>query len=211
MAQNEYFVADGLNKEDLEKKLANGWRKFGYFYFRPRCPLCQKCQPIRVLAQKFQPSKSQKRVIKKNSDTKVIFQDLEFRPEIFEIYKDHSWNRFQEKPSLKEFLMAHYYPSCPTMQSEYYIDDTLAAVGFLDISSKGLSSCYFIYRDTYKDYRLGFYSVIAEIQQAAKMGLSYYYLGYYIQENHSMSYKNRFFPHEIMDWKNKQWFEYHKG
>jgi arginyl-tRNA--protein-N-Asp/Glu arginylyltransferase len=36
--------------------------------------------------------------------------------------------------------------------------------------------------------------------------LRYYYLGYYVKENHFMAYKIRYRPYEMYDWKQKKWF-----
>ena len=56
----------------------------------------------------------------------------------------------------------------------------------------------------------GTISVIKEIEHAQSLGLKYYYLGYYIKDNHSMSYKGRFFPQELYDWKSKEWIRREK-
>ena len=44
-----------------------------------------------------------------------------------------------------------------------------------------------------------------EIEFAKSLGLKYYYLGYYIENNKSMSYKNRFFPNEKYIWESGFW------
>ena len=47
-----------------------GFRRSGKNFYRPYCDKCQACTPIRVDAQKFTPSKSQKRLLKKNAGIK---------------------------------------------------------------------------------------------------------------------------------------------
>jgi arginine-tRNA-protein transferase len=91
------------------------------------------------------------------------------------------------------------------MQSEYYIDDKLAGVGFIDISSNSLSSIYFIYSSGFKKYRLGTFSALKETEYALSLGLKYYYLGYFIEKNSSMAYKNSFHINEKMDWESGKW------
>jgi arginyl-tRNA--protein-N-Asp/Glu arginylyltransferase len=201
----EYFFAYNINERELDRLLSRGWRKFGEYYFRPSCGDCTRCIPIRILAQEFKPSKGQRRVIRHCADVDVRFKALEYRDEIFEIYRDHSMSRFGKESDPDEFINAFYTPSCPTIQSEYYRSGELVAVGFIDISGSALSSVYFAYKTSCERLRLGTYSVLREVEHAASLGLAYYYLGYYIEENRSMEYKGHFHPHEKYDWPSRRW------
>ncbi len=202
-----YFFAVDLTAEELEIVFSRGWRKFGMYYFKPACSDCRECIPIRIRTDQLQPSKSQKRVIKDCRDLHVEFKELEYRDEIFEIYKDHSLNRFGKDSNYEDFYNSFYAQSCPTMQSEYYIENRLAAVGFIDISSMAFSSIYFIYRDDFKKFNLGTYSIFKEAGFAKSLGLKFYYLGYYVESNRSMAYKNSFHVNEKMNWDTKEWLD----
>ncbi len=201
----EYFFAKGLNHDELEWFLSRGWRKFGLYYFRPACPTCRKCQPIRVRVRDFYLTGSQKRLSRKNSGIRECFGPLCFSHRVYDLYKDHSTRFEKQTTDLKEFISSFYTESCPAIQSEYYVGDTLAGVGFLDHSSQGLSSVYFVYDTAFSTYSLGTYSVLREIDHAKALGLSYYYLGYYISECTRMAYKNRFKPYETMNWNTETW------
>lgn len=201
----EYFFAYDLSENDLEELFRRGWRKFGEYYFRPNCGDCRKCVPLRVLAQELAPTKSQRRVARRCDAIEVRFRELEYRDEIYEIYRDHSLNRFGKESDENDFFAAFYTRSCPTMQSEYYHRGELAGIGFIDISREGLSSVYYIYRTSFEGFRLGTYSVIREAEHAASLGLAYYYLGYYIEENRHMAYKGHFHPHETFSWSSEIW------
>lgn len=205
MARNEYFFAMELDHEDINKLLAEGWRKFGWYYFRPACKNCSACIPLRILTSDFKPSRSQRKVMTKNQNTEMKVCGLEFRDEIFELYKKHSLVRFEQPSEKQDFIETHFFPSCPALQAEYYVDGKLVAVGFLDQGSHGLSSVYFIYDTDYSHLSLGVYGAIKEIDLARRMKLDYYYLGYWIPENRSMKYKNNYYPHELMDWESKKW------
>lgn len=132
-----YFFALDVTDKELDTILSRGWRKFGMYYFRPLCRDCNACIPIRIKTDELLPSRSQKRVLKDCKNIHVEFKDLEYRDEIFEIYKDHSLNRFNKNSNEEDFYSSFYTQSCPSMQSEYYLDGKLAAVGFID-RSKGL-------------------------------------------------------------------------
>ena len=201
----EYFYANNLDGTDLDELLRLGWRKFGEYYFRPSCGSCRRCIPLRVLVQEFKPTKTQRRVMRKCAGLMVRFGGLDYRDEIFDIYRDHSRTRFGMESSPEEFFATFYTKSCPAMQSEYFLDEKLIAAGFIDISTDSLSSVYFAYRTAYERYRLGTYSVLKEVEYAAIKGLKYYYLGYYVRDNRSMAYKNHFHPNEKFDWESREW------
>src|SRR5271167_2887164 len=46
---------------ELDDLLERGWRRFGPIYFRPVCSACSECVSLRVQADRFAPSKSQRR------------------------------------------------------------------------------------------------------------------------------------------------------
>ena len=201
----EYFFAAEVSHQELDALLSSGWRKFGIYYFKPVCKNCRECIPLRVKTDEFILSKSQRRAVRDCKDVHVEFKDLEYRDEIFEVYEDHSYHRFGEISDDENFYNTFYRQSCPSIQSEYYVNDKLAGVGFIDISSNALSSVYFVYRNEFLKLRLGTFSIINEIQFALTHELKFYYLGYYVEPNKSMSYKNSFHINEKMSWETGLW------
>jgi len=135
----------------------------------------------------------------------MLIKPLEYREEIFNIYKEHSLDRFNQTANIEDFIETFFYDTVPAFQSEYYLNGELIAFGFIDMSSEALSSVYFVFKTNYKFLSLGTYSIIKEIEYAKSLGLKYYYLGYYIKENHHMSYKNKFKPYDLFDWKRGKW------
>jgi arginyl-tRNA--protein-N-Asp/Glu arginylyltransferase len=200
-----YFFASDVCAAELDLLLSTGWRKFGQYYFRPACPDCRECVPIRVPVAAFTSTKSQRRTMQRCAEISVRFAPLAYRDELYEVYSDHSLNRFGKETSPDEFQQTFFEPSCPAMQSEYRHGNDVVGVGFIDISEKALSSVYFVFRPDASDLGLGTYSVIVEIAHARSIGLNYYYLGYYISGNRHMAYKARFRPHEIYDWETGRW------
>jgi leucyl-tRNA---protein transferase len=203
----KYFFAIDLDKRELDDLLSRGWRKFGEYFFRPDCGECRRCVPLRVIVPEFSPSKGQRRIVRNCAGIEVRFADPDYREEIFDIYRDHSMHRFGKESDENDFIAAFYTRSCPSLQSEYYLNGELIAVGFIDVSSEGMSSVYFVYKTAYEEYRLGTLSVIREIEYAASQGFKYYYLGYYIEESGRMEYKGHFHPNEKFDWISRRWIK----
>lgn len=209
LARHEFFLATEVDAKEFDTCLSQGFRKFGIYFFRPNCQTCQRCRPLRVRCIDFEASKSQKRVLKKNEDISVKFKPLIYREEIYQLFVKHSRIRFnqdEDKPGSREdFIQTHFTPSTPAILSEFFLEDKLIAVGFLDLSENAVSSVYFIYDPDYDKRSLGIYGALKEIEFARSEKKDFYYLGYYIAENRSMNYKNQFRPHEFYDWNLELW------
>jgi arginyl-tRNA--protein-N-Asp/Glu arginylyltransferase len=209
LARHEFFLATEVDAKEFNSCLERGFRKFGIYFFRPNCKTCQKCLPLRVLADKFQPTKSQKRVLKKNSDINVFYNPPLYREEIYQLFVKHSKIRFnqdEEKTGSREdFIQTHFTPSTASVLSEFFLDDKLVAVGFLGLSIEATSSVYFIYDPDFEKRSLGIFGALKEIEYTKEAHKKYYYLGYFIEENQSMNYKNQFNPHETYDWNKETW------
>jgi len=203
--QFEYFFAHQLTGEEIARLLAEGWRKFGLYYFRPACPDCRGCVPLRIPVDTFRPSRSQRRSLRKNSSIEARFVVPVFNSRIYEIYLKHSRERFGDESSPEDFIHSFYTPSCPSIQSEYYLEGKLIAAGFIDIGSDCLSSVYFVYDTDYSRLGLGTLSVLREIEYAKELGLKYYYLGYHVAGCDRMTYKGNFLPREDYDWASGLW------
>jgi len=203
--QYRYFYALDLSASELDELLLAGWRKFGPYFFRPECPGCRSCIPLRIPVAQFVPSRSQRRVQRGNRGVEVRFGPLQLSEEVYRIYREHSSGRFAQPTSLEEFATSFFFPSCPALQSELFLGQEQIGVGFLDVSATGLSSVYFSYDPRFATHSPGILSVLEEIAQARRLGLDYYYLGYYVPGSPRMAYKDRFRPREYFDWQSGLW------
>ncbi|MCL2791479.1 MAG: arginyltransferase [Spirochaetaceae bacterium] len=200
-----YFVHNSLSEYEFEYLLSQGWRKFGYYFFKPECPECFECTPIRVLTEEYSPAKSQRRVLGKNNATEIYITESSFSEERYEIFKKHSEIRFNQKATKENFEYNFCISAVPSFIMEYKIEEKLFGTGYIDSSSKGLSSVYFAFDPDFSYLSPGILGCIVEIHTARKFGKKYYYLGYYIKNNKTMEYKIKFPPYEHYNWLEKKW------
>lgn len=205
----EYFFATHLNKHEIDLFLSSGWRKFGAYFFRPNCPTCSSCLPLRVPVDTFSLNKKQRKVLRKNQDLQIEIEPLEFKQEYYDLFKNHSEMRFDQKDkeigSAKEFEDTFFVPSCPSFMMTYKLKNKLIAWGILDFGNDSLSSVYFVFDPKEEKRSLGHLGALKEIEYAREHGIKHYYLGYYVPGNKSMEYKSKYSPHEIYNWNTKLW------
>src|SRR5262245_52519082 len=76
---DEYFVCSQTTPEQMDWLWAQGWRHFGAYFFRYSAAQhwggLRTVLPLRVDLSKFDYSRSQKRVLAKNRDLRVVIRD----------------------------------------------------------------------------------------------------------------------------------------
>ncbi|WP_218310578.1 arginyltransferase [Alteromonas antoniana] len=181
-----------------------GFRRSGDQVYRPHCPQCDACQSVRVLVNTFTPSRSQKRVIRKNSHLHSV---LSYTPgkDYYPLYEHYICERHADgsmfPPSRDQF---DSFIDCQWKQPvfiEAYDDDKLIAVAVTDIvddrvSHSGMSALYTFFDPAYSESSIGTWMILQQLQHARTMGIDYLYLGYQVDACPKMAYKTRFLPHE---------------
>lgn len=202
----EYRYMLDIAPAEFEAMLSRGWRRQGACFFRPRCPACVKCRSLRVDVNAFAPSKSQRRALKQNEDIRLVVRKPSITSqhlEVFDAYHAdmHLRRGWKYEPSdaddySKTFLAGHF-----SFASEflYFRRRELLGVGLVDLTPHAMSSIYFYHRPDWRPQSPGTLSVLREIEFARESNRRWLYLGYWISENASMSYKNRFEPHQVLD------------
>lgn len=205
-SQLEYRVPWEPDAEQLRQLLRRGWRRFGNYVFRPQCPVCRKCRSIRIPVDRFQPSKSQRRALKRNSHIEVEVHSPEVTDDHVELFNE--WHRdmaLRRGWAENATSFQNYYESFIggtfdfAREFRYWEGDRLVGIGLVDQVEDAVSSAYFYHDPAWRPLGPGTFSSLMEIEYARQNGLQYVYLGYWIQQNQSMNYKARFQPHELLD------------
>ncbi|MBL8968507.1 MAG: arginyltransferase [Spirochaetaceae bacterium] len=196
----EFFVAS-LDPAIYEELLAVGFRRSGHLFYRPACPSCARCVPLRLSAESFRPSKSQARLLRKNAEVGVRLVPAGYDEERYLLYRRYVAARHGEREAepdreaYRGFLVDG--PLATSAVAEYRLPDgRLVAAGYLDILPGGLSSVYFAFDPEESRRSLGTWSVLRELELAVSLGKPYYYLGFWVPGSPKMDYKAGFAPFE---------------
>lgn len=217
------FRLDGeLDPFWMELTLAKGYRRCGDVYYQTNCPACHRCQSYRIDVKRFRPTRSQRRVLRRNNDVTMELKEPVASAEKEAIYlryqreqhhqklqqiEDESIRRTGYNP--ERLLDTMYYqmytnPSL-TRELELRLDDTLIGFGNLDVALHSASAVYFVFDPEHSKRSLGTLAILRGLQWAASRKIRFYYLGYYIAGHPKMSYKERYRPAEVYDTPNGTW------
>jgi len=201
-----YRLVEKATPEFGTAVIQRGWRRFGEFFFYPICHGCNACKNIRIRVNDFKPSRSQRRAIKRNADTRITIQSPTGTLSHINLYnKYHQWKAQKDGWKGTQINPYGYRENFTNgahdfgWEALYIRDNRLIGVDLFDVVEDGLSAVYFFYDPDYAHLSLGTYSLLYQIDLAKRLGLEYIYLGYWVDGCQAFAYKENFQPEEILD------------
>src|SRR5581483_4459775 len=203
---DQYFHRRSVTSEQMDFLWEEGWRHFGVEFFRYSVAYHRgslfSVMPLRIALDRFQPSSSQKRVLARNRDARVIIRDTFIDKAKDELFYRHR-ERFTDNipGSLYGFLSSH--PAevpCRNREICVYLGDKLIAVSFLDIGSTATSGLYAMFDPPESKRSLGIFTILEAIRYSRELDCRYYYPGYAYREPSVYDYKKNFSGLEYLDW-----------
>jgi len=184
-----------------------GFRRSQTVAYRPSCADCTACVSVRVVAEEFRPSSTQRRNLKRNSDLVATLCRPWSTAEQFELLQRYLGARHPGggMATMDEVDFADMVEHTPVDSyvieyREPSIDGTpgrLVGACLTDKQGDGLSMIYSFYEpDQTNRTGLGTYIILDHIRRAAELGLPYVYLGYWVDGSARMQYKVRYRPLE---------------
>lgn len=197
------YVAE-LTPEEYERRMNEGWRKFGRLVFKPVCAACQECRPVRVPVAEFTPDRGQRRVLRRNADLTVTAGPPDLDAEHLALYYRYHAARSEAKgwpeqaPSAEEYALTFLDNPLPAIELQVRRGETLVAFVHLDMTPNVISAIYHVHAPELAERSLGTFSILQTLDYARAAGRAYVYLGYYVAGCGSMAYKARFKPCEFL-------------
>lgn len=203
------IATDLSHSNKIYNELAiNGFRRVENWMYRPICDNCSSCKSYRVEIKKFKLTKSLKRVNKNLNflNYKIIQNSVTL--EHYQLFKKYQLNRHSggSMSEMDEDEFTSMVETSPIKTSLMEFRDNnkkLMGAVLLDEGDKDLSAVYSFFDPSLDKLGLGNYMIIQCILFGQKRNYKYLYLGYYIKEITSMSYKKRFKPGQILE--NNEW------
>ena len=196
------------NKKIYEELSINGFRRVENWMYRPVCDNCSACKSYRVNIEKFKLTKSLKRISKNCENFNYSLVKNISTQENFELFKKYQLARHTggSMSDMDEDEFTSMIETSPINTSLLEFRDkseNLIGSVLLDIDEKNLSAVYSFFDPKFNKLGLGNYMIMQCLLFGKSKNFKYLYLGYYIEELSSMSYKSRFKPGQILN--NNQW------
>lgn len=192
----------GVDAASLHDTLSRvGFRRSHSLVYTPVCHGCTACHAVRSIAQSFEPSTSQRRVQKANTDIIIEERDHWATAEQYELF-----SRYQESRHTGGDMATMDFYDYQALVEETPVDSSLIEfrlpdgklVGgcLIDLMADGISAVYSFFDPKLRQRSLGTFMILWLIERAKQLDLPYVYLGYWIGGSQKMAYKDKFQPLE---------------
>jgi len=197
---------DGLSQQ--------GFRRSQNVLYRPTCPGCSACMSARVVSAGFEPSRSQKRILKRNQKLEREVKAPWATEEHYELFQKYLDERHADggMAGMDMYEFAAMIEETPVLSRviEYYQtsedgERTLVAACLTDVLNDGLSMVYSFFNPELKNRSMGAFIILDHIRMAREAGLPYVYLGFWVPGSQKMNYKASYRPLEVF--KDGDWHE----
>lgn len=226
-AERKLFTAlHGENAAELNNALSRqGFRRSQNVLYRPSCESCTACMSARIRVADFQPSRTQRKLLRRNAALRRLSTSAWATEEQYELFRHYLDHRHADggMADMDIFEFAAMIEETPVKSRviEYRgqralgdgqkpaaaaagapaggkaAEDHLAAVCLTDVLDDGLSLVYSFYDPDLRAASLGSHIILDHVELARSAGLPYVYLGYWVPGSRKMDYKARFSALEI--------------
>ncbi|AUH34466.1 arginyltransferase [Paracoccus tegillarcae] len=209
-AERKLFTAlHGENASELNNALSRqGFRRSQNVLYRPSCESCTACMSARIRVADFKPSRTQRRLLRRNAALRRLSTSAWATEEQYELFRGYLDQRHADggMADMDIFEFAAMVEETPVKSrvieyrgpTAHDADvDRLAAVCLTDVLDDGLSLVYSFYDPSMAQASLGTHIILDHIELARSSGLPYVYLGYWVPGSRKMDYKARFSALEI--------------
>lgn len=178
-----------------------GFRRSHSLAYRPACPGCTACVPVRIRVGDFDWSRSFRRITNRNADLTTRDMAGHATMEQYRLFTRYQRSRHSggemSSMSFRDFRAMIEDSPIDTRIIEFRDPEgSLVAVMLADRQMDAMSAVYSLFDPELDKRSLGTYMVLWLIKQAEANDLPHVYLGYWIEESPKMSYKKRFRPLE---------------
>ena len=210
MERKLFTALQGEGASKLNDSLSKqGFRRSQNVLYRPSCTDCAACLSARIRVADFTPSKSQRRVLRRNAHFERRATSPWATEDQYALFRRYLDSRHANggMADMDVFEFAAMIEETPIRSRviEYTDRDSgaLTAVCLTDVLDDGLSMVYSFFEPDLTRNSLGTHIILDHIEIAREAGLPHVYLGYWVPGSPKMGYKAKFSGLEI--YKNGLW------
>ncbi|WP_208351860.1 arginyltransferase [Pseudaestuariivita rosea] len=209
MERKLFTALQGEHAEKLNDGLSKqGFRRSQNVLYRPSCADCAACMSARIKVADFEPSRSQKRTMKRNGHLQRVASSPWATEEQYELFRRYLDSRhadggmadmdiFEFAAMIEETPIRSRIIEYATATHDPDQKNDLTAVCLTDVLDDGLSMVYSFYDPEQARNSIGTYIILDHIEIAREAGLPYVYLGYWVPGSPKMGYKAKFSGLEV--------------
>lgn len=180
-----------------------GFRRSHDIVYRPVCPGCQACVPVRIPVRRFSPNRTQRKLARGNSDLTMTECPPRDTLEQYDLFRRYQRYRHEDsdmaRMSQSDYgAMIEEGAAAASLYEFRTPDRRLVGAMLADRLSDGFSAVYSFYDPEEQPRSLGTYMILALVEKARAEELAHIYLGYWIADCRKMAYKARFRPIETL-------------
>jgi arginyl-tRNA--protein-N-Asp/Glu arginylyltransferase len=209
MERKLFTALQGEQAERLNDTLSKqGFRRSQNVLYRPTCAECSACMSARIRVADFEPSRTQKRVLRRNTDISRAVASPWATEEHFALFRRYLDRRHAtggmadmdmfefaamiEETPIRSRLVEYTRPA-----EEGETGAPLVATCLTDVLDDGLSLVYSFYDPDLPERSLGTHVILDHVELARSAGLPFVYLGYWVPGSPKMGYKASFAALEV--------------
>jgi arginine-tRNA-protein transferase len=187
--KSDFFLNSSMNQ--------HGFRRSQEMIYRPACPACMACVPVRINVAAFVPDRRLRRIARKNADLKSDFLPVAAAAKFHSLFDRYQQTRHGDSDmaamNRSEFLsMMQDGGENASLLTLTDGEEKVIGVMLLDRLHNGVSAVYSYYEPTHEKRSLGSELILRLVNEALAQSLPYVYLGYWIRDSRKMSYKGSF-------------------
>lgn len=188
--------------------LAWGFRRSGDMVYRPDCPGCRDCVPVRIPVEEFRPDRSQRRCLARNADLVTRVAPACCSDAHLALYRRYLQARHpgggMDDPDANDFERFLIGSLAQVRFLEIRLPAAtgpgrLVAVAVTDLAPEALSAVYTFYEPGMAERSLGTFAILQQLAWTRRSARAHLYLGYWIAGHPKMDYKRRFRPLQAFD------------
>lgn len=180
-----------------------GFRRSHDIVYRPVCPGCNACVPVRVPVALFEPNRTNRRILRDNANLTLEVVPAASTMEQFQLFALYQDARHNDS-DMNRMTPGDFASMVDEGRVNTFMAETRDPAGRLrgamlvDRLEDGYSAVYSFYDPEEPRRSLGTHLILAMIDRCRQEGLPYLYLGYWIEGSRKMEYKANFQPLEAL-------------